>query len=255
MDSLAKIAPSTVMKGLRRWRWQDYAMMAFGVLLFATPFIFGMTGRKVSLGGYALGGMFVAAGIRPISEPRGGAKLNGRRLYWLPGTIVIVGVVTVLVGTLFLPWIVGEVTRGLAGESSQYAKIVFVGASVVGGGLGLTMLARGPSAALAWAAILWALFEGWVVVLGYEAYTRRVERLTTGGGYIQGPGGLVWDPSANWHVALGPGPYVAGVGIIIWIIGALVGFARRRPAMASPVASMPMQTLGPPPAATTPPET
>jgi hypothetical protein len=153
-----------------------------------------------------------------------------RRLYWLPGALVVVGAVAVFVGTVFLPWVVGFVTRGLTGESAAYASLALFGVSIVGGILGLRMLARRPSAALASVAILCALFTGCIVVLGYHAYSGRVERMT----------------SSGWNVAVGPGPYVAGVGVILWIIGALVGFARRRPAVASLVASRPMQPLGPP---------
>ena len=169
-----------------------------------------------------------------MSEPRGGVQMPGGVPPLLPGVLIVVGAVAVLVGTLVLPWVVGDVTHGLTGESALYASVAFLGASVVGGVLGLRMvLARSPSAALASVAILSALFTGCIVVLGYYGYSGRVERMT----------------SAGWNVAVGPGPYMAGVGVIVWTIGAIVGFARRPPAAASPVAStpMPMQPLGPPP--------
>jgi hypothetical protein len=148
-----------------------------------------------------------------MSEPRGGAPATPLPSK-LPGVLVLVGAAAVLVGTLGLPWVVGYVTRGLSGESALYASLAFLGVSVVGGVLGFRMLAPGSNARLAAAvAILLALFAGSIIVLGYEAYSRRVERMA----------------SVGWNVAVGPAPYVAGVGAIVWVVGGLVGFVRRRP--------------------------
>ena len=45
-------------------RWQDYATMAFGVLLFISPFVFGETShQKSTIAAYVLGILLVVAGI------------------------------------------------------------------------------------------------------------------------------------------------------------------------------------------------
>src|SRR5260370_1555161 len=45
-------------------RWQDYATMVFGVLLFISPFVFGETSHRISsISAYALGVLLVAAGV------------------------------------------------------------------------------------------------------------------------------------------------------------------------------------------------
>jgi uncharacterized membrane protein HdeD (DUF308 family) len=45
-------------------RWQDYATMAFGVLLFISPFVFGETSqRTAAVSAYVLGVLLVLSGI------------------------------------------------------------------------------------------------------------------------------------------------------------------------------------------------
>ncbi len=45
-------------------RWQDYATVVFGVLLFISPFVFGATSHRVSsISAYVLGVLLVASGI------------------------------------------------------------------------------------------------------------------------------------------------------------------------------------------------
>jgi hypothetical protein len=170
----------------------------------------------------------------------------------LPGLLVLVGAGGVLAGTTFLPWMVGEVTRFLSngGDNQLYASLAFLGVSIVGGIFGLVMLTSGSTARLAAVAILLALLAGSLIVIDYEAFSRRVVRYTSGGYTAAG----VY-MSVGWKVAVGPGPYVSGVGAIIWIIGALVGFARRHaPATAASIASpQRAQPISQPPS--TPPST
>jgi hypothetical protein len=153
----------------------------------------------------------------------------------LPGLLVLARAGGVLVGATFLPWMTGEVTRFLikGGDNQLYASVAFFGISVVGGICGLAMLTRGSTARLAAVALLFALLAGSLIFIDYEAFSRRVVRYASGGYTASG----VYT-SIGWKVAVGPGPYVSGVGAIIWIIGALVGFARRRtPATAASIAS------------------
>ena len=45
-------------------RWQDYATMLFGVLLFVSPFVFGETSQQTAaISAYVLGVLLVLAGI------------------------------------------------------------------------------------------------------------------------------------------------------------------------------------------------
>jgi hypothetical protein len=45
-------------------RWQDYATMVFGVLLFVSPFVFGETSHHLSTySAYVLGALLAASGI------------------------------------------------------------------------------------------------------------------------------------------------------------------------------------------------
>jgi hypothetical protein len=294
---------------MKAWRrWQDYATMLFGVLLFASPFFFAETSHlhaiavgtvfgvllivggivsastreswrslvvkasgvlgvimfiaAVTLGftGFSLDGfgqfriepeesgvaltaaamaiatVLVGATVRldssaPMSQPQGGA-LAAWTLSKVPGVLVVVGAGAVLGGTLFLPWMVGDATRFLsnAGEGSYYASLAFVGVSIVGGLVGLMMLRHDSSARLALVAVMLALLAGWLILIGYEAFGRRVVRFTLVGS----------------KVAVGPAPFVSGVGAIVWIIGALIGLARGVVALAAPIVSTPVPLIAPP---------
>jgi hypothetical protein len=58
-------------------RWQDYAAMVFGIILFASPFVFDETTRGKFVA-YALGALLVVAGIVAAStrEPRRSLIVN-----------------------------------------------------------------------------------------------------------------------------------------------------------------------------------
>ncbi|TMB45956.1 MAG: hypothetical protein E6J53_05680 [Chloroflexi bacterium] len=77
-------------------RWQDYATMLFGVLLFVSPFVFGATSnRTAALSAYVLGILLFLSGIIAAAtrEARRSPILNA------PGVVAIV--------TFLAPWVLG----------------------------------------------------------------------------------------------------------------------------------------------------
>ena len=68
-------------------RWQDYATMLFGVLLFVSPFVFGQTSQQVaSYSAYVLGVLLFLSGIvaSVTREARRSPILNA------PGAVAII---------------------------------------------------------------------------------------------------------------------------------------------------------------------
>src|SRR5260370_18556009 len=60
-------------------RWQDYATMVFGVLLFISPFVFSETSHHLStIGAYVLGVLLLLSGIVAAAtrEPRRSLIVN-----------------------------------------------------------------------------------------------------------------------------------------------------------------------------------
>ena len=60
-------------------RWQDYATMVFGVLVFISPFVFGETSHRIStIGAYVVGFFLLLAGIVAAAtrEPRRSLIVN-----------------------------------------------------------------------------------------------------------------------------------------------------------------------------------
>ena len=83
-------------------RWQDYATMAFGVLLFMSPFVFGETSHgTAAVTAYVLGVLLLLSGVVAAS------LREGRRSLILnpPGIVAVV--------TFFAPWVLGF--AGVAG--------------------------------------------------------------------------------------------------------------------------------------------
>jgi uncharacterized membrane protein HdeD (DUF308 family) len=77
-------------------RWQDYATMVFGVLLFISPFVFGETSHHLSTyGAYVLGALLVVGGVvaAATKEPRRSLVVNA------PG---IAAVITFIAGIVLL---------------------------------------------------------------------------------------------------------------------------------------------------------
>jgi uncharacterized membrane protein HdeD (DUF308 family) len=88
-------------------RWQDYATMVFGVLLFVSPFVFGETAHKSSYAAYALGVLLFASGIVAAAtrEPRRSLIVNA------PGLVSVItfiaAVVLVFGGAPGIAWTAG----------------------------------------------------------------------------------------------------------------------------------------------------
>jgi uncharacterized membrane protein HdeD (DUF308 family) len=77
-------------------RWQDYATMAFGVLLFISPFVFGETSQRVAaVSAYVLGVLLLLSGVlaAAMREGRRSPILNA------PGAVAVV--------TFVSPWVLG----------------------------------------------------------------------------------------------------------------------------------------------------
>jgi hypothetical protein len=77
-------------------RWQDYATIVFGVLLFISPFVFGETSQAVAAGSaYVLGVLLVLSGIATATIR------DSRRspILYVPGVLAVV--------TFFSPFVLG----------------------------------------------------------------------------------------------------------------------------------------------------
>ncbi len=62
-------------------RWQDWATVLLGVILFATPFIFGRTGDvNASWTAYVMGGLMIAIGLFAASREEPTAGVEGAPL-------------------------------------------------------------------------------------------------------------------------------------------------------------------------------
>ncbi len=89
-------------------RWQDYATIAFGVLLLISPFVFGQTSHQVAaVSAYVLGILLVAGGVvaSATGEPRRSLVLNA------PGIAAVITFIAALVlaftGATAIAWTAG----------------------------------------------------------------------------------------------------------------------------------------------------
>jgi hypothetical protein len=153
--------------------------------------------------------MPVAAAV-PVPVPSTKALPNR-----LAGGLVTAGGAIAVIGC-FMPWLSasafgGTVTKdGISNPDGQ----ILAGLAVVSTLLGVLMLARRISLVVPVVLLLTAAIGMWVVVIDYQDLNGRVQGLS----------------STTLIVAqIGPGIYAAGLGVIIWVIGALAGF-RREPA-------------------------
>ena len=109
-------------------RWQDYATMAFGVLLFISPFVFGETSQQVaSVSAYVLGVLLFLSGIAAASnqEDRKSVILN------VPGLVAVV--------TFIAPFVLGF--TGVTGIAWT-AWVLAIATLVVGASLRLSHRTR-----------------------------------------------------------------------------------------------------------------
>jgi uncharacterized membrane protein HdeD (DUF308 family) len=103
-------------------RWQDYATMVFGVLLFISPFVFGETGqRTAAYSAYVLGVLLFLSGVVAAAtrEARRSPILNA------PGAVAII--------TFIAPFVLGFATvTGIAWTAWVMAVLtVVVGATLL----------------------------------------------------------------------------------------------------------------------------
>jgi hypothetical protein len=129
----------------------------------------------------------------------------------------VVGGLATLLGA-FLPWLqataplIGSISNTLiSGADGQILAAV----SAVAALIGLALVIRGPNLVAGLAVLAAAGIAGWIVVLDYESASQRVANVTSGASSIV----------AN----VGPGPYLAAIGIIVWVLGGLIAL-RRKPA-------------------------
>jgi uncharacterized membrane protein HdeD (DUF308 family) len=85
------------MTAMTAWRrWQDYATMAFGVLLFISPFVFGETSQTVAAGSaYVLGVLLVLSGLLTAAI----RVVRRSPVLYVPAVVAVV--------TFFAPWVLG----------------------------------------------------------------------------------------------------------------------------------------------------
>jgi hypothetical protein len=163
----------------------------------------------------------------PQYSPDGRFYWDGQRWQPMPqakaatsrisGVLVLTGAAAVVIGT-FLPWMeasapfVGTITRDLI--SSPDGEIL-AGIGAVGGLLGLLLLLRGPGIVAGALALLVAAGAGYVLTFDYQEVSQTVSGVTGG--------------SVPVIAHVGPGPYLSGLGLVVWILGGLVGLFGRRP--------------------------
>lgn len=128
--------------------------------------------------------------------------------------LVIVGASMAVIGT-FLPWLtmtapfVGTITRDAI--SSPDGEFIAV-AGTVGALLGVAMWARRVGLVVPIVLLIAAAISMWAVVVDYQDISGRVESVN----------------STSIVAEVGVGVYLTGLGVVIWAIGALVGFRQHQ---------------------------
>ena len=99
-------------------RWQDYIVMAAGVLLFISPLVFGETSQRVATAGaYVLGVLLFLAGVlgESIRESRG--------IEVVPAVIGVIAFIspwvlgfTAVTGVAWAAWVLGVIVVLAAGH-------------------------------------------------------------------------------------------------------------------------------------------
>jgi hypothetical protein len=133
------------------------------------------------------------------------------------GILILAGAAAVLAAP-FLPWLeasaplIGSISRNSI--SSPDGQILAAVAGV-GGLIGLVILVRGPGILMGVLAFLVALVAGEIVLVDYQDMSHRVASISSSGSSI--------------IADVGPGPYLAAIGVLVWASGGLVAlFGRRR---------------------------
>jgi hypothetical protein len=139
----------------------------------------------------------------------------------LPGVLILAGAAAAIAST-FLPWRQAT-TPIISGPGGQTLAGV---ALVMGGLVGLAMLVRGSNILAAVVGMLVALFVSFIIAIDYgqaeNIYTSRDPEIVEF--VIQGR----LHPMAD----AGLGPYLSVVGVIVMLIGAVIGLAKRHVAAA-----------------------
>jgi hypothetical protein len=122
----------------------------------------------------------------------------------------------------FLPWLtatapfVGTISRSLMSGADG---VVLVAVGVLGGFCGLALLLPGSAKAarvFAIVSLLLVLLALGTVVVDYGDVSGRVANAMASSSFIS--------------AEVGPGPYVAGIGILAWVVGGLMAlFGRHSP--------------------------
>jgi SPW repeat-containing protein len=106
-------------------RWQDWAIVAIGIVVFATPFVFGETSNSnAAYSAYLLGALvalaglasaFMAAPVKPIAWI---VALLGVILFFTPWLFGF----TAAAATSWVSWIAGVLVVGVSGFALLYEE-------------------------------------------------------------------------------------------------------------------------------------
>jgi hypothetical protein len=144
-------------------------------------------------------------------------KLDGRSPSKLPGLLFLAGAGTVMAST-FLPW--RQATTPIISVPGGQFLAGF--ALVVGGFVGLAMLARGSNMLAAVVGFVGALFVVFNIAVDYgvveNIFTSRDPEIVE----------VVAQGRLHLMADTGPGPYLSVVGAITMLIGSVIGLAKRR---------------------------
>jgi hypothetical protein len=185
-----------------RWQSRDFQPTAQPTVIPPTP---ADTPLQPSQPQYSPDGRFYWDGQHWVPSPQ--AKTAVSRL---AGALVCGGAAGVIVGT-FLPWLsasaafVGTISRDLISSGDGQ---FLAGVAAVGGLIGLWLLLRGPSVSGGILVLLLAVVAGFILVIDYQDVSQRVANLTAG--------------TSSMIADVGPGPYLSGLGLLVWVIGGLV---------------------------------
>lgn len=112
-------------------RWQDWAIMAIGVVVFATPFVAGETSNgNAAYSAYILGALVAAAGLLAAFM-----ESPARFVAWIAAALGVI--------LFFTPWLFGFTAVTAVAWVSWIAGVLVVGMS------GIELLVESPQKAVA----------------------------------------------------------------------------------------------------------